>query len=467
MMNLKKINWAPYLLILPSFLYLALFFGWPMVRSLELAFRRDSQVLPLRAEPSNDASEVGKLDRGTVVTVLDVVESGASAAGGLLAQKSFWLKLSGIDLEGQEIEGWAERGPVFVQDASRSKSGTVTADSAPLRADPASDSAILAELPQGTEVTIVQWEELEGEVIAGGLLNKPAQWFQVTVELDGETQEGWVRRGPVFVEDATISITGRVDSGQGAKEWTLDYIKRMYNDRDFSRALRNTLLLIVLILPIQFTLAIIMALVLQSRIKGNTIFLYIYSIPLGVSDLAAGLVWYSIFTQRGFLNTVLQELGLIDRPEIWISNENKEYIFLAIVLAEIWRATSIVMVIVVSGLQAIPGELLEAGELFGASLWQRLRYIILPLLKPSLQVALILRTILAFQVFAVVVAISGGEVVTTLANETYQWYDVGSYNNPNVAAAYAGFIMIISLAVAVIYLRTVRSQEEQLAEGRT
>jgi len=123
------------------------------------------------------------------------------------------------------------------------------------------------------------------------------------------------------------------------------------------------------------------------------------------------------------------------------------------------------MVIVVSGLQAIPRDYLEAGEVFGASLWQRLRHIILPLLKPSLQVALILRTILAFQVFAVVVAISGGDVLTVLANETYRWYDIDGYNNKNVAAAYSGFIMLLSLGVGVLFLRTIRTQEEKEAAG--
>jgi multiple sugar transport system permease protein len=131
-----------------------------------------------------------------------------------------------------------------------------------------------------------------------------------------------------------------------------------------------------------------------------------------------------------------------------------------IVLAEVWRATSIVMVIVVAGLQAIPRDYLEAGEVFGASLWQRLRHIILPLLKPSLQVALILRTILAFQVFAVLVAITGGDALTVLGNETYRWYDPARFNNPNVAAVYAGFIMLLSLGISLFYLHAVRTQEE-------
>jgi len=458
-MKFRNMSWAPYLLLLPSFAYLLLFFGWPMVQSLQLAFRRDSQILPLRAEPAvEDAAITGALERGTTVEVQDVRLFETKAAGGLLTEKVFWLEVTGANPEGETVSGWALRGQVFVADASRSTTGTVRARTAMLRAE--------AELPQGTEVAVLEWGKTDSRIAAGGLLQKPQNWLKVSGETaGGQTVEGWVERAPIFLKDAKISATGRVQSGEGSKEWTLDYVKRMLNDGKFAQALRTTLLLIVLILPVQFTLAIIMALVLQSQLKFNSFFLYLYAIPLGISDLAAGLVWYTIFTQSGYLNSLLQSLGIIDKPYIFISSANKEWIIVAIVLAEIWRATSLVMVIVVSGLQAIPRDYLEAGEIFGASLWQRLRHIILPLLKPSLQVALILRTILAFQVFAVVVAISGGDVVTTLANETYRWYDISSYNNKNVAAAYSGFIMLLSLGIAVFYLRAVRTQEEKEAAG--
>lgn len=467
-MKLKKINWAPYLLILPSFVFLIIFFGWPMIRSLQLAVQRDSLILPLRAEPTADAATVGQMERGTFVVVLDVIsEEAGGAAGGLLSRPKFWLKVSGVTTDGEEIEGWAERGNVFVQDASRSDEGRVVDQDVPVYSEPDAESSVVTTLAQGTDVTITDWGEMSSQLVAEGLLARPAQWFKVTaVDASGSEVEGWMRRGPVFVEDATVSRQGRVEAGEGSREWTLDYIKRMLRDRNFKKALQTTLLLLVLILPAQFTLAIIMALVLQARPRFTTMFLYIYSIPLGISDLAAGLVWYSIFTQRGFLNSLLQQIGILDTPFIYISNENRHWIIVAIVLAEVWRATSIVMVIVVSGLQAIPGELLESGQLFGANLWQRLRHIILPLLLPSLQVALILRTILAFQVFAVVVAISGGEVVTVLANETFRWYDVAGYNNPHVAAVYAGFIMLISLGVSIVYLRTVRSHEEKVVKKK-
>jgi multiple sugar transport system permease protein len=268
----------------------------------------------------------------------------------------------------------------------------------------------------------------------------------------------------VFVESRTESEAGRVVNGEPSKSWSLDAFDRMRLDFRFWPAIRNTVLLIVIILPIQFVLAITMALVLQSQIKGATIFLYIYAIPLGISDLAAGLVWYSIFTQRGFINSFLHQLGVLDSPIIFISNDTYGWMLTAIVLAEVWRATSIVMVIVVSGLQAIPRDYLEAGEVFGANLWQRIWHIILPMLKPSLQVALILRTILAFQVFAVVVAITGGNVFTVMANETWRWYNPGDggYNNPHVASAYAAMILLLSLGISLFYLRAVRTQEEAL-----
>src|SRR5204862_824326 len=112
--------------------------------------------------------------------------------------------------------------------------------------------------------------------------------------------------------------------------------------------------------------------------------------------------------------------------------------FLIAVLAEAWRATAIVLVILVAGLQVIPRDYGEAAEVFGATAWQRFRLVTLPLLRPSLQVALILRTILAFQVFAVAIALAGRNL-PVLAEEAYRWYF--DLRNPNVAAAYALLIM--------------------------
>lgn len=371
---MKKRNLAPYLLLLPSLLYLAIFFAYPMVASLQLAFRKEGQFLELREEAVADAAPTGTLALQTEVRVLDRTR-------------------------GEEL------------------------------------------LPNGR--------------------TRPIFWFLVEAEdSGGETVQGWASQSDLFIESRTGSETARVVNGSSTSEWTLDFLQRMVTDSKFGPAVLTTFLLIILIIPLQFVLAIIMALVLQNQIRGSSLFLYVFAIPLGISDLASGILWYSIFTQRGFLNSLLVSAGILERPYIFIQADNTGWMIAAIVLAEVWRATSIVMVIVVAGLQSVPRDYLEAGEVFGAGLWQRLRHIILPLLKPSLQVALILRTILAFQVFGVVVAITGRDVLTVLANETYRWYDPQRFNSPNMAAVYSLFIMMLSLGISLFYLRAVRTQEE-------
>ncbi len=240
--------------------------------------------------------------------------------------------------------------------------------------------------------------------------------------------------------------------------FTLQYLTRMEGDVNFWPALTSTIELILIAVPLQFILAVVMGLLLQAKLRGASFFLYLWTIPLAISDLAAGLVWLAIFSDRGFLNSILQGLGLLGVPFAFLSYERPLVLLLCVVVAELWRATSIVMVIVVAGLQLIPPDYLEAAEVFGANAWQRVWHVMLPMIRSSLQVALILRTILAFQVFAVVIALAG-RAMTVLAAEAYNWYDQN--RNANVAAAYALLILIFSLATTAVYLRTLRSSEQE------
>jgi multiple sugar transport system permease protein len=248
-----------------------------------------------------------------------------------------------------------------------------------------------------------------------------------------------------------FSLAFRAEEGV----WTLEYFQRMVNDANFWPAFRTTFILILTIIPLQFLLALGMALIVTARVRGSALLIYVFALPIAVSDLAAGIVWFSMFTERGYLNTVLQALGIIEKPFIFLQY-GSPWAILAIILAEVWRATSIIFVILVAGLQGIPKEYDEAAEVFGASPLKRLWSVTLPMLKPSIMVALILRTILAFQVFAVVLALTG-DGVKVLASEAYAWY--ARWRNLNVSAAFAALILVISLVTTVIYLRSLRSQE--------
>jgi multiple sugar transport system permease protein len=233
---------------------------------------------------------------------------------------------------------------------------------------------------------------------------------------------------------------------------------RMMGDLNFSLAIRNTFLLTSVVVPLQVALALMMAVMLTKISRGRDLVLWVWTIPLGISDLAAGLAWLAILQNSGYLNSALYALGLIQGPTGWLSQETPITLFIGIVLAELWRATAIVLVILVAGIQLIPKEFSEAAEIFGATPWTRFRKITLPLLKPSLQSALILRTVLAFEVFAVVYAL-GGTNFPVLAGEAYTWQNLNQ--NYGVAAAYAVLIMGISLAATAVYLGVLRVRPEQ------
>jgi multiple sugar transport system permease protein len=221
----------------------------------------------------------------------------------------------------------------------------------------------------------------------------------------------------------------------------------------FPISLKNTLLLAAAVVPVQLALALLMATMVNSMKRGRDLVLYGWTIPLGISDLAAGIIWLAIFEQSGFLNSMMTGLGFIDRPANLLSYQNPWLVFVAIALAEIWRATAIMLVILVAGIGLIPKEYYEAAEVFGASKWKRFIRITLPLLRPSLQTALVLRVILAFEVFAVVVAL-GGTLFPVLMGETYAYqFDL---MNSGAAAAVALIILAISIGFTLIILRALR-----------
>lgn len=266
----------------------------------------------------------------------------------------------------------------------------------------------------------------------------------------------------VFIIWPTIRALLLAVQGQSG-QFSAGTFNAMLADYQFWPAVRNTLLLIVAIIPLQFILALVMALVVQSGIRGSQFFLYVWTVPLAISDLAAGILWLSIFTDHGYLNSLLVDLGLSKSGYQFLSYQHPLSLFLVVVVAEIWRSTSLVMLILLGGLQSIPKEYGEAADIFGASGWQRVRHVTVPLLRPSIQVALILRTIFAFQAFAVIIALTGQQL-PILAGQAYFWFY--SYQNPNIAAAYSVVILVLSIGASIIYLSMVRPRAQAAAGNR-
>ena len=257
--------------------------------------------------------------------------------------------------------------------------------------------------------------------------------------------------GYPLVEGVRLAFVG--EDGR----FTLDNVRHLLFSvhSKFWDALKFTTLLVAVIIPIEVALAVVLAFALSARFRGRDAAVYVIALPLVVSDVVAGLIWYSMLTGSGFMNKLLISLGLIDEPIMFFGREFLWREFAAIVMAEVWRSTAIVFIIVFAGLQMVSGELIEAAEVFGATGWQKLRHIILPLLKPSLQAALIIRTLFAFQVFGSVWVLAGRDI-PVLAGEAY--YEQTQLHHTGVAALYALIIAGISLSLGFAYLRALKAR---------
>ncbi|WP_448535435.1 carbohydrate ABC transporter permease [Pseudothermotoga sp.] len=255
-------------------------------------------------------------------------------------------------------------------------------------------------------------------------------------------------------------IVGTFQLSFTSNEGWLGNFKYIFSSKDFQNAFLNTLILGAVIIPIQFVLAILFALLVNKKWRGYRTLLYIIAAPLALSDVTAALISYSIFAPNGYLNKILLSLNWIERPLYFFGYMFKSREFLVIVLTEVWRATPLVFVILLAGLQSINTEYLEAADVFGFSSWKKFFKITLPLLKPSIVSALLIRTLFAFQIFGVVWLLAGRDI-PVLAGETFYWYVLR--NNRHVASTYALVIAVLTFIVGWFYIGTIRSKH--LEEG--
>ena len=223
----------------------------------------------------------------------------------------------------------------------------------------------------------------------------------------------------------------------------------------FSPALRNTLWLTSVGVSLEILCGLGVALILQHVVWGRAVVRTIVLTPLGVPTIVAGVMFTYLFGSTGYINAFLQRLGVIDIPLDWLGGD---WHSLGVLLgAELWKVTPMVTLIMLAGLESIPASALEAAAVDGASGWRRFWYITLPLLRPSLTMAVILRAIDAFRIFELPLLLTGKSlpVLGTLAYSEYYEYD-----NPFTSAAAASLLLgMIALCLGGYLLVMARRQE--------
>ncbi|MCI0484090.1 MAG: sugar ABC transporter permease [candidate division NC10 bacterium] len=223
---------------------------------------------------------------------------------------------------------------------------------------------------------------------------------------------------------------------------------------EFWDALYNTLFISVVGLSLELCLGLVMALCLSVPFRGRGVARALMLIPLGVPTIVSAANMRYIFGTVGYLNETLHQLGLLEIPIDWTSGGART--LMAVVAADLWKVTPLVMLILLAGLESIPGELYEAAVTDGAGAWQRFRYVTLPLLKPAITAALIIRGIDAFRIFALPLTLVGR---STPVLSTYTYFEYVDYQNPYTSAASATILLVMILATTIAYLQIAGTEE--------
>ncbi|MGB9808859.1 MAG: carbohydrate ABC transporter permease, partial [Caldanaerobacter sp.] len=209
-------------------------------------------------------------------------------------------------------------------------------------------------------------------------------------------------------------------------------------------------------LTLEMTAGLVIALILRRNFRGKGLLRSLMLVPMGVPTLVSGVAMTYIFGLNGYFNELLEKLQLIKIPVDWASGGFKTLLMVSV--ADMWKVTPIVILLLLAGLESIPEEVYEASNIDGATAWQTFRYVTLPLLKPSITMALILRAIDAFRIFELVLVLAGRAtpVISTFAYDEYN-----NYANAHTSAAASTILLLIIVVFILSYLRIVGTKEEQ------
>lgn len=233
----------------------------------------------------------------------------------------------------------------------------------------------------------------------------------------------------------------------------VNYIE-VLNEPIFKEAFMNSMIFAIVSVILQFVLAFMIALLLNKKFKGVNLLLFIALIPMAVPPTAVAILWRTGFSTFGWINNLLMHINLIDKPILWMTADGTNALMF-LILIDTWTVLPSVMIILLAGLQNLNKEYEEAGYVFGATKWQVTKDIVIPILKPTIITAVILRLIAAMQVWMISVMMFGFGRVPFLVERIAYYTDVVPMleNSYKMSLTYSVVVTVIVLTSATFYLK--------------
>jgi multiple sugar transport system permease protein len=230
----------------------------------------------------------------------------------------------------------------------------------------------------------------------------------------------------------------------------------VFSDAEFWDALKTTFIFTACSVTFEVILGMAMALAMHSAFRGQGLLRTVVLVPWAVLTVVTARMWQTIFDPTlGVVNSIL------GTDTVWLGQSPQALIVM--IIADVWKTAPFMALLLLAGLQVIPGEIYEAAKVDGATMWQRFRKITLPLLMPALLVALIFRTLDALRIFDLpFVLTKGAHGTNTLSLEAYQTFTANNIIGEGAALAVITFLIV--MAVSFVYIRFVGGNIRGLAE---
>lgn len=236
--------------------------------------------------------------------------------------------------------------------------------------------------------------------------------------------------------------------------------RKLVADPLFWGASKNTIVFVVIGVLFEFLFGLGLALIMNSAIKGRGIIRAVALIPWAIPTVVSATMWLWLYNdQWGFINIALTKMGILSQHKAWLSDPTIS--LFAVIFADIWKTTPFMALLILAGLQMIPYDLYESAAVDGANRIRQFFSITLPMLRPTILVALLFRTLDSFRVFDLVYVMTMGgpghstEVISLYTYKTlFKDLDMGYGSTLSVS------IFIIISIISFVYVRVLSKKEE-------
>ena len=263
---------------------------------------------------------------------------------------------------------------------------------------------------------------------------------------------------PIILTLSLAFTNARLISPVPARFIGLDNFTRLFESSTFWYSLLNTLIFAVVIVPLQSGLALILALLVNAKVRGTNFFRTVYFLPVVTSMVVVSMLFMFMYQQDGLINALLAKVG-ITGPD-WLGDPNTALI--ALIVMSAWQGMGPHMVIWLSGLQTIPEELYEAAQIDGTTRWQQFVNVTWPCLEQTRTFILITITIAAFAVFTQVNVMTQGGPLDATSTVVFLAVRAGfDQQQTGYASAISLVFFALVLAVSLVQRHLTRDKEPQ------